>query len=960
MKRILAMILGLAMVFAFLPMIGWTAERTSVDAPDQGEIIVDESYVGFGDVDVNSALPEEEVAEEPEKSISDPGKLKASGVDAGSYSYKITPLLLPFNEYFFVETDNPDPSSFRFADKSSIYGDNSVISVSGNIYADVKYEDEQTGRVDGGYIFYSGDTDGGEVTLQITENPNSSNPSWTDTTKKMNLPVLKDDVDYLIDTYANKSSFFDNMSAVQTGFSSICLYSGSFIRGELVKTDEYWFAVTAGHIDQSFYIYSPYNRKDNRSLFASAIYPYRYDSVGFPSMMSAVAKRLDSSATYQWNSSEHDLIDVTYNGETRTYGGSGNGKGQGVSEDKILLYYTFGAGGTDITLDGVHTLLNNYASIEMQDDIPRDDALTWKDMYNTVGDGSWARLSGTHSKTNGKWNLGSVEYAYFYQYGDRDGDVFDSSEFGVGYQNYWGGNLGYARDVWVDGRYVGEWRVFEQGATFEDHPTSGILLKNVTVPQIKCSYQYALNPETNKYEKVYEVGDITEETKTVVFKYKDGIWIASGIIFNNFCANAETIIELGERGQIDEKYVDMVTITEDEIPGLHLDRNTKAVPDKGYIYDGIYPPGTPFDESVAHCWGLASVTKEPGCETAGERTTTCFVCGEKETETISALGHQWGKVTYKAPKDLSEVTASRTCERDTTHVQSETVKTSSVVTVEPTCEGKGEIVYRASFENPDFKPVKKTMPLDALGHTWNEGEITTYPTAEAEGVRTFTCGNCGTIRTEPVPKDIDTITPAEETVDEATVDEQIPVIDTGKIKTVGNLKKEQMKIKFPIDDAVDNYRIQYRLAGKNDWMNAWSAGTDTYIIKGLEQSSLCEFRIAGYMKQTDGKWVRAAWSDVAYRYMNSSPLKSAKAGKKKITVTWTKDKKASGYQVQYSLKSNMSNAAIITIEGKATTKCTIKKLKKGKKYFVKVRPVKTKSGNTYLGILSKAMKVKVK
>ena len=36
------------------------------------------------------------------------------------YSYMVTPLLEPFNEYFFVKTDNPDPCSFRFIDKSSI------------------------------------------------------------------------------------------------------------------------------------------------------------------------------------------------------------------------------------------------------------------------------------------------------------------------------------------------------------------------------------------------------------------------------------------------------------------------------------------------------------------------------------------------------------------------------------------------------------------------------------------------------------------------------------------------------------------------------------------------------------------------------------------------------------------------------------------------------------------------
>ena len=62
------------------------------------------------------------------------------------YSYTVTPLLEPFNEYFFVKTDNPDPCSFRFIDKSSIYGDNGNISPNRDyrndgpyLYEDIKY-----------------------------------------------------------------------------------------------------------------------------------------------------------------------------------------------------------------------------------------------------------------------------------------------------------------------------------------------------------------------------------------------------------------------------------------------------------------------------------------------------------------------------------------------------------------------------------------------------------------------------------------------------------------------------------------------------------------------------------------------------------------------------------------------------------------------------------------------------
>ena len=39
---------------------------------------------------------------------------------------------------------------------------------------------------------------------------------------------------------------------------------------------------------------------------------------------------------------------------------------------------------------------------------------------------------------------------------------------------------------------------------------------------------------------------------------------------------------------------------------------------------------------------------------------------------------------------------------------------------------------------------------DKADHTWNDGEITTKPTQEADGVKTFTCTVCALTRTEPV------------------------------------------------------------------------------------------------------------------------------------------------------------------------------------------------------------------
>lgn len=519
------------------------------------------------------------------------------------YTYKIIPLLAPFNEYFFVETDNPDPLSFRFVDKDSKYSEDSVIEFDYdsfyekvNLYSDIKYDDEKTGRVDGGYIFESYNTDGGELVLQSAKKSYYSwNTTWTDTDTRISLPVLKDDVDYLIDTYADKSDFFDNMDAVQKGLSSICLYSGSYIRGDIEKTDEYWFVATAGHSDQSFYMYSPYSRNNNKYLIASRIYPFRKDSLGFPYLMGSVAMRLDKNADYEWSSTSHYLINVTYNGKTKSYGGAGIGDGQGLTEDKITQYFSFGDNGTEITLNGIKKLLDYYSKIKMTDDIPREDALSWKDICDKVGsEGAWVRISGSNAKSGNKWILSNPVYTFMYK--ENEGKNFIDSEWGTGYRLYYSGDLESFSDTWVDGRYINSSRCFVQGAKFEDHPKSNLYLSRVKIPQIKYTVDYVWNNDLDKYEKEYTVDEIAEKEMDVLFEYSadDDIWIARYNVIESKCASYYEIKELVDDNKLDEKYLDMVTLTSDEVSQLNVDYKTDIYPESGYIYDGNDAPGTEF------------------------------------------------------------------------------------------------------------------------------------------------------------------------------------------------------------------------------------------------------------------------------------------------------------------------------------------------------------------------------
>lgn len=83
--------------------------------------------------------------------------------------------------------------------------------------------------------------------------------------------------------------------------------------------------------------------------------------------------------------------------------------------------------------------------------------------------------------------------------------------------------------------------------------------------------------------------------------------------------------------------------------------------------------------------------------------------------------------------------------------------------------------------------------------------------------------------------------------------------------------------------------------------------------------------------------------------------------KRKLTVSWKKDTKATGYQVVYASNSKFTKSVKSVRISKNTTKSyTIKNLKKGKTVYVKVRSYKTVDGKRIYGAYSTVKKAVVK
>lgn len=129
----------------------------------------------------------------------------------------------------------------------------------------------------------------------------------------------------------------------------------------------------------------------------------------------------------------------------------------------------------------------------------------------------------------------------------------------------------------------------------------------------------------------------------------------------------------------------------------------------------------------------------------------------------------------------------------------------------------------------------------------------------------------------------------------------------------------------------------YELSYKNNY----SIGTATVYING----------IGNYTGETQTTF------NIVPKKVSLSSVKNT--GKKKATVKWKYDSKATGYQIYRSTKKSSGYKKVATVK-RSTTSKAISKLKKGKIYYFKVRAYTVVDGKKYYGEFSKVKSVKIK
>ena len=180
-------------------------------------------------------------------------------------------------------------------------------------------------------------------------------------------------------------------------------------------------------------------------------------------------------------------------------------------------------------------------------------------------------------------------------------------------------------------------------------------------------------------------------------------------------------------------------------PGYTGDTYCKDCNEK--ISDGEIIP------AKGHSWNEGEITTSPTCENAGVKTYTCTVCNETKTEEIPANGHSWdeGKVTTAPTCENAGVKTytCTVCKATKTEAIDATGHTPVEVAEQPaTCTEAG---HTAGTKCSVCDAILSGMEeIPATGHQWDEGKVTTAPTCETAGVKTYTCTVCNETKTEAI------------------------------------------------------------------------------------------------------------------------------------------------------------------------------------------------------------------
>lgn len=320
---------------------------------------------------------------------------------------------------------------------------------------------------------------------------------------------------------------------------------------------------------------------------------------------------------------------------------------------------------------------------------------------------------------------------------------------------------------------------------------------------------------------------------------------------------------------------------------------------------------------------------EPTCEQAGvTEGSHCSICGKVlvEQEELPKLAHQYEEKIIKATP-TKDGERKWICSKCGDMGESETIYYPQTVNLSQT-----EYVYTGMPKKPTAQVIDSNGNLiDASNYTisYQRGRIET-------GTYTITIKFKGDLYSGSIPREI--------YINKGTQ----KFSGGGCTKRIGDSAFTLTSVKRTKGDGTLSYKSSNKKV-------AIVSNTGKITIKGVGKTTitLTAAETKNYKKATKNITVT-----VKPTAMNMNSLKSNKKGS--FTATWTKNKAITAYQLQYSTKSDFSQATTKTISGYTATSKTVYQLKSGKKYYVRFRVYKTVDGVKYYSLWSNTKTVTTK
>ena len=380
---------------------------------------------------------------------------------------------------------------------------------------------------------------------------------------------------------------------------------------------------------------------------------------------------------------------------------------------------------------------------------------------------------------------------------------------------------------------------------------------------------------------------------------------------------------------------------------------------------------------------IAAIITPATCTKVGVKTYTCS-CGDSYTETIPATGHTETTIAaVPATCTTTGLTEGKKCSVcDEIIVAQEIVakldhtSDNGTVTKSATCATTGIKAYKCTV----CKTTVKTETIPATGHT--ETTLDAVPaTCTSTGLTAGKkCTVCGTItakqQTIKATGHKETTLAGKSATYTSTgltagkkcsvcgritvAQKTIPKLTLGK---VSGLKAKSVKVAKSSEitlawNSVGN-GVKYEVYQKNGkkWKKLKATSSTSYTVKKLKSDKEYQFKVRAVVDGAEGAYS----STLKVETIPETATLKLKAGSKQLTASWKSVSDISGYEVQYSTSKKFTKKTTKTVNvKKSLKKTTIKKLTKGKKYYVRVRTYKTVNGKKIYSNWSTVKNVKVK